>query len=257
MIIKSYKRTTKDQYEITFDNDQKIVLYEDLILKANLLIKKEITLKEMNDLISQNELYEVYNKAIKLLGIRMKSEKELRNRFKEYSKEAVDYALNRLNNDGYLNHANYIKAYIDDQINFKMSGPHKIKRELKSLGFDDSEIDECLNTINDSIWVGKISKFITKNINSNHSKSNKSLLIKITNDLINKGFPIELIENELTKIELKNDNDLLEKDFKKLIQKYQHKFKGEELKFQLRNRLYQKGYLKEDIENVISDKIKN
>lgn len=251
MKIKNYKKLRNGQYEVCLENDEKVLLYEDAILDAELLRKKEVSQEELNKIISLNEKYEVYIKSVKYLNTKMRSEKEIRNKFKDYSKDALDYAICRLQKEGYLNNQIYINAYINDQINLKNIGPNKIRKELIQLGFEESEFQELVDNINEEVWLVKIRKIIDKTIKSNHSKSNSSLAIKITNDLLNKGFSSYLIADELNKIKFNDDSSLLEKEFNKLYKKYKEKYSKEELKFQLKNKLYQKGYDKEKINNLI------
>ena len=42
MQISKYKKLKNNIYEVTLENDEKIKLYEDVILKEELLLKKEI-----------------------------------------------------------------------------------------------------------------------------------------------------------------------------------------------------------------------
>lgn len=256
MKIKNYKKLRNGQYEVSFENGDKVLLYEDAILDAELLRKKEITIEELNKIVSLNEKYEVYIKSIKYLNTKMRSEKEIRTKFKDYSKEALDYAINRLEKEGYLNNQSYIAAYVNDQINLKVVGPNKIKKDLSSLGFKVEEFQEVIDNIDNEVWLVKIRKLIDKTIKSNHNKSNSSLVIKITNDLMNKGFPAYLITDELNKIEFNDDSLLLEKEFNKLYKKYKEKYPKEELKYQLTNKLYQKGFEKDKISNIINKFIK-
>lgn len=254
MKIISYKKIKLSQYELLLDNNDKVVLYEDVILNANLLIKHEITISELNKLISENEKYEVYNKCLKYIEKRLRSEKEIKEKFKDYSSDSIDFAINKLKKDGYLDRETYIKSFINDQINLKISGPNKIIRELKQLGFMEEEISNHLSIIDDKVWQEKVSKLIEKGIKSNHKKSNKELLLKITNDLINRGFYYEQIEKEISKVSLQDDLELLKKEFEKLYKKYQTKYHDKELLNTIIKKLYIKGYQKEDIMTLWQEK---
>lgn len=255
MKIESYKKLKNGKYEVKFENDTKILLYEDAILDAELLRKKEISENELNRIVALNERYEVYNKSIKFLSVKMRCEKEIKSKFKNYSRDALIYTLERLRNEGYLNNTEYIKAYINDQLNLKDLGPNKIKKELNNLGFKEIEYIDFIDVIEDEIWSGKIAKLINKIIKSNHTKSNSSLAVKITSDLINKGYPTSLITNELYKVKFEDDTEFLEKEFNKLYRKYKDKFSKDELKAQLSYKLFQKGFDKEKISKVINKEL--
>lgn len=253
MLIKSYKKLRNGKYSVLLDNDIKVLLYEDAILEKELLRKKEITEKELNEIISLNEKYEVYIKSVKFLSSKMRSEKEIRQKFNMYNKLALDYAISKLEKEGYLNKDAYIKAFINDQINLKNIGPLKIKNELINKGLNELEFINYLNSFSKKIWLDKISKIIKKEVSSNRTKSNSMLVIKITNELINKGFEKSMINEEINKIEFSNDFEILKKDLNKLYKKYEKKYSNEELKYQLLNKLWQKGYDKEKIMKALDE----
>ena len=55
MKIINYKKTKSNIYEITLDDKSKILLYDNIILKYELLLKKEIDLKTLNKLVDENK----------------------------------------------------------------------------------------------------------------------------------------------------------------------------------------------------------
>ena len=68
MKIKSYKKKKSNIYEITLSNNDKISLYDDVILKYELLLKKEINKQLLDEIISFNSNLESYNIALKYLN---------------------------------------------------------------------------------------------------------------------------------------------------------------------------------------------
>lgn len=163
MEIKSYKKLHSNLYEVSFD-DEKIKLYDDIIIKYNLLLKKEIDKRTWQQVIKENDSLMAYYKALKYLNIKLRSEKEIANYLKKLSIDdnEVLNTINKLKKEGYLNNDLYLKSYINDQINLSMHGPYKIKNSLINLGFKEGEIDSYLNNIDKDIWENKIKKIITK-----------------------------------------------------------------------------------------------
>ena len=51
--------------EYYLENNETIDIYEDVILKNNLLYKKEIDISILKKISSENELEDIYNKCIK------------------------------------------------------------------------------------------------------------------------------------------------------------------------------------------------
>ena len=228
MKIINYKKIKNNLYEITLEDQEKIKLYDEIILKSGLLLKKEIDSKTLNKLISDNSYYELYNKVVKYISNKMRTEKEIYNKFKDYSRKDITNVINKLKEQNYLNEDDYIKAYINDSINLKMVGLHKIKNELIKLGMDEEKVIARLNEIDTEIWESKIEKLALNMINHNHKYSLSMLKNKIVTNLINKGFDKEQILNFIDNCDIEVDNSIYEKEYQKLKGKLSKKYSDNE-----------------------------
>ena len=246
MKIISYKKKKNNLYEVTFDNKDKINLYDDIILKYELLLKKEINNKDLDKIIIENSYLESYYLALKYINIRLRTEKEIRNKLKNYDKKVIDYTINRLKNEGYINNSLYIKSYINDEINLKNVGQNKIIYDLKKLGFNENDILNYLDSIDNNIFLDKITNYIQKRININHNLSGLYLKNKIIQELIQKGFKKEDIINILDNYNIEDNKDIYEKEYLKLKNKLSKKYSGEELEYYIKVKLYQKGFKNND-----------
>lgn len=242
MKINNYKKKKNNLYEITLQDGNKINLYDDTILKFSLLINKEFNEEKWQEIISFNNKIASYNIAIKYLNTKLRTEKEIRKKLKDYLESDINYTVNRLKDEGYLNNALYIKSFVNDSINLKMMGPKKILFSLKKLGFKDNEIEEYLDSFNEDIWLDKIDKYIDKKIKSNHNTSASILKHKIMQELINKGFSNNLILREISKYEFVDDKSIYEKEYQKIKNKLSKKYTGEELEFRIKVALNNKGF---------------
>lgn len=247
MEIVKFKKSKSNLYEIMLDNGLSFKLYDDVIVKYNLLVNKKFDDKFFEDVRNYNDSLDAYYLSIKYLNTKMRSEKELKKYLakKNISQEHIESTIKRLNSEGYLNHETYIKSYINDAYNFTNSGPLKIKSSLKDLGFKEEEITPYLN-LN---YSDKIKKIIDKKIKVNTKLSNNNLKLQLTNYLINLGYPKESFISYLETIHF-DDSKQLQKDYETLIKKYSKKYNGEKLKYFIKNKLYQKGYSIEKIEEV-------
>lgn len=242
MKIKSYKKKKTNLYEITLSNNEKISLYDDVILKYELLLKKEIDEKLLKEIIDFNSNIESYNIALKFLNTKLRTEQEIKKKLMYYPKSSINYTIDRLKNEGYLNDTLYIKSYINDEINLKMIGPNKIIFDLKKLGFKENDILNYLETIDKNTWLEKINKYVLKKVNSNHNLSGIMLKQKIMQDLINKGFYKEDINIIINEFEF-NDNSLIrEKEYQKQKNKLSKKYSGEELEYHIKINMLKKGF---------------
>ena len=74
-IKKIAKQNTK--YKIVLENDEELTIYDDVIIKTNLLYKKEISEELKEQLIKENEYYDVYNKVLKYIKQKLRSKNEI------------------------------------------------------------------------------------------------------------------------------------------------------------------------------------
>ena len=102
--ILNYKKSGKGKYIISFDDGRKISLYEDVILKYNLLLKKEVLDSELDEINKMNFEYDVYYIALNSISNRIKSIYELKTYLikRSYPDELIEKAIDKLIKQGYL-----------------------------------------------------------------------------------------------------------------------------------------------------------
>ncbi len=250
MEIVKFKKIGKSKYKIYFENEE-ITLYEDVILKYDLLLKKKIDLDLLEKVLESNKYYELYNMALNYISIKMRSEKEIREYLlkKDASEEAINDIIEDFYDKNLLNSKLYITSFINDSINLKGIGPLKIKSDLIKNGFDEYEIDEYLNEVENSTWEEKIKKYINKHI-FNKKVSTNYLKLKMLNDLNMKGYSKEMVYPLLENISLDDESNIKE-EYKKAYKKYSNKYKEKELNNKILNYLLRKGYNYSEINNII------
>ncbi len=240
MKIVKYVKSGKNKYRVYFDNGKNLVLYEDVILKFDLLLKGEV--KDLSSVISYNNKYELYDKVLGYINKKLRSEVEIKKYLDKYDVDdrEKEEIINKLKEDGFLNNELYIKSFIHDRIYLSLDGPIKIKQELIKLGFSEEVIDEELECFDKELIKEKINKYINKQLKSN----NKSLYVfknKMILSLVNLGYLREDIYNCLDNVRIEEDS-LKEKEEKKLREKYSLKYSGYELEMIIKKKLYEKGF---------------
>ena len=253
MKIVRYKKMSKGRYKLTLDNTE-LILYEDVILKNNLLRTSNINLELLEKVMNENIYYEIYNMALTYIEIKMRTSKEIKDYLnkKNFNTKLVDEVLDRLNKEGYLNEEKYIDAFVNDKVNLTNWGPYKIKKSLLDLELDETLINNKLNTISENIWNGKIEKIINKKLNSLKNKSNYMIKNKLKIDLYNLGYDNNSIEENLNKLNL-NNNENIKKEYSKAYNKYSKKYMDQELYQKVKSYLYRKGYKIEEINYMLDN----
>lgn len=246
MHINKFKKVGKSKYKIFFDNTD-ITLYEDIILKYDLLLKKDIDVDLLDEIINENKFYDSYYIALSYIEIKMRNKKEIIKYLsgKGFSDNEIDYTINKLENLNLLNNSSYIKAYVNDKINLSNDGPFKIRNSLIELGFDEVEIDNYINSFGEDIWSSKIEKLINKKKSLMKSKSEYMFVTKVKNDLYNMGYSRDMIDKYLSCINY--ESNAIDKEFEKAFRK----FKGDKNK--VVSSLLRKGYSYDEINSKFKE----
>ena len=252
MKIVKFKKDKGNTYKLYFEDDIVISLYDDVIVKYNLLINKEMDKKKFDEIVKYNDFLDGYYRAIKYINKKLRTELEIEKYLKklEISNTNINKIIVLLYKDGYLNKEMYVKAYISDQYNLTLNGPLKVKKDLINLGYEESDLIDFLNNYD---WESRIDKIIQMKIKLNHKLSNNGLKTKILNDIIKIGYLKEDIISYLDKISLDDDIDNLRKELFKVKSKYSKKYEGNELEYRVINYLYKKGFNIEDIKRCYDE----
>lgn len=242
MKIEKYIKDKQNKYKVIIDGET-YILYDDIIVKYQLLLKDKIENKEFEKIIKENDELKSYYESIKYISKKLRSKKEIYEYLtkKEISKDIINKTIKRLEENNFLNEDIYIKAYVSDQINLSIAGPKKIKNNLLKLGIQEEKINDYLKNISEETWNEKIEKNVEKKIKTNHNSSVNILKIKITTDLINQGYEKESILTTLNRYEI-DDKDVLKKEYEKARRTLSKKYEGYELEQKIKEKLYRKGF---------------
>lgn len=246
MKINKFKKVGKNKYKIIFDNID-LTLYEDVILKYDLLIKKDVDLDLIDKIIEENKYEDAFESSVSYIEIKMRNKKEIIDylRKKEFNESHINYAVNKLNKLNLLNEKRYIEAYINDKVNLTLDGPYKIRKALLDYDLSENDIDNYLNTFSSDIWESKLNKIINKKKSLMKNKSYTMFINKLKLDLYNMGYDKYMIDNMLMNIEY--SSNAIDKE----IEKAKKKFKNDKNK--IISSLLRKGYNYEEINSKLKE----
>lgn len=241
----------KNKYKIKLEGNITIETYDEVIIKNNILYKKEIDENLKEKIEEENKFYNTYNEIVKLINKKLRSEKEIKEIMNKKEIKNQEELINKLKSSNLINDELYAKAYIHDRISFSNDGINKIKKELVNQEIDEDIIENELNKIDRKDQKEKLEKLIIKKLNTNTKYSNKIMKQKITNYFINLGYDKEEI-NEILNREQIDNNEIIKREYNKLINKYKTKYEEEKLKYIIKQKLYQKGFNIEEINNLVN-----
>ena len=252
MEINKFKKDKGNTYKVYFDDGNIISLYDDVIVKYNLLCDKIMDNSKFNEITNYNDFLDGYYKSIKYINKKLRTELEIEKYLTklEIKKTDINKIIKLLYKDGYLNREIYYKAYINDKYNLSNDGPYKIKKDLEKLGYNDEEFVDYLCSLD---WKNKLNNIIDKRIKINHKLSNNMLKNKLVNDLLKLGYDKNSILEISDKNILDSDINILKKELSKIKNKYINKYSGNELEFKIISYLYKKGFQIEDIKRCVDE----
>lgn len=244
MRIVKFVKSKNGMYTLELDNSFKIKVHEDLILKYELLLKKELDNSLVEKIAEENKTYEIYEIALKYINLKLRSKKELKNYLikKGYDDNVVDEALVILTNQGYLNDEYYANSYVHDRINLSTDGPIKITEYLKNQGISDEVIYNALEVYTNEIEEDRINKIVDKQVKLNKNKGINLLKKKIQLYLVNLGYEYDLVNKCINSKNMNEDKDIYKKEYDKIYKQLSKKYSGKELEYRIKQKLYQKGF---------------
>lgn len=248
MKILKYKKMTNGRYKLELEHLEELQLYEETILKYELLLKKEIDNPLLTEINEYDKEWDIYYVALKSLKSRFKSSSDLRDILlkREYPIELVDKTIHKLLEQGYLNDESFARGYINNQIITSSRGPLRIIKDLNNKGISQDIISREIAAFTEEMQIEKMNKIISTSLKSNRTRGGVILRNKIINDLVTSGYEISVINKVIDNYEFGNDNNIAKREYEKLYRKYSRKYNGKELEYKIKEKLYQKGLVYED-----------
>lgn len=130
---------------------------EDLVVEKRLIIGKELTTLEVEQLIQEAEIGKLMEKMYRLFSIRQRSEKEVKDYFRVKNQEsrvkgkeaisnlALELVIKKLKQKGLLNDLEFAKSWIEARRRSRQKGDRLIKLELSQKGVAKEIIGEAFS----------------------------------------------------------------------------------------------------------------
>ena len=150
----------------------------------------------------------------------------------------------------YLDDYSYAKTYFS--LKERTEGPDMIQNKLREKGVSQTIISGFIENYNEDEILADL---VGKKLKSIHNKSKKQAIQTTKSYFISKGFSMDAIDRNIkNNLHLFQTDELLliQKEYQKLLKKYQEKMEAHELKYFLTQKLYQKGFSIEDIHKVLA-----
>lgn len=251
-IIKKIK-ILKSKVTISFLDHEKIEIDREVYPNFYLYEGKDVSKKELNQIISFNQSIYLWNYALKLRQKHLYSEYAMREKLYEKGgkKDEADEVIKRLKRNDLIDDNAFIMDYIE-YYNSLLYGKNKIITKLSDKGIFKEKLEKI--NFNKSVEIKK-AKTLLPRYEKKYSKfNNQEKKRHIYQAYISNGYDIDIASMMVELIKdntAKEENDKLKKDFDKAYQRLSKKYQKKELKQKLLAYLASKGYKMGDIINMM------
>ncbi len=156
--------------------------------KGQFLNDEEIARLKFNDQAEQ-----AYQKSLNFLSYRVRSKQEIKQYLqkKGFGKEAVEEAIERLTDKGYLNDAEFGQLWVENRNRFNPKGKTALRYELRAKGLSEADIEKALNELNEENLAWQA---VQKQLTRWQTLDNLTFRKKLTGHLARRGFSYDIIQ---------------------------------------------------------------
>ncbi|MBQ8468543.1 MAG: RecX family transcriptional regulator [Clostridia bacterium] len=186
----------KNKFNLFVDGEFYSGILKETAVANNFFVGKEIDENLLADILIESETKQAFEKASNYLATRLHSKFELRMKLikKEFSSRAIELALNRLEDYGYVNDKEFAKAFAAQ--NSKLSR-QMISQKLSSKGVSKDIIAEVVCAADPE---NEFQKALTVAEKYLKGKDKDSVRDKLYISLARKGFDGQTIKNVINKL---------------------------------------------------------
>ncbi|MFQ6606493.1 MAG: regulatory protein RecX [Fidelibacterota bacterium] len=187
----------KKRRTIRLDTGDVFGISEDVFLSSGLGVGDGLTPAAVNELIAKDEMYQVQESALHLLGYRQRSRGELRRRLlqKKYPANVVDRVLDKLEEKKYINDEEFAFQLAREKTKNKLIGPFALRVELKSFALSADLVEKAITKTYEELPMETL---LDSLLAKRHIKKGTALTDKekqrLRDFLYRKGYPWEVIE---------------------------------------------------------------
>jgi len=143
--IETQKRNKKRR-SIFLDGEFAFGLDEELVYRYDLREGSTIDMSTLGRILEAEEFKNAKDRALRLLGYRARSEKELRDKLIQsgYDEDTIQRVIDEMKCLKFVNDDEFAAMFIRDRLRMRPCGSHLLKHELKQKGVSDEIIEKSL-----------------------------------------------------------------------------------------------------------------
>jgi regulatory protein len=143
--VEAQKHSTT-RYSIFLDGAFAFGVGRDLLLESGIANGEYLGQERIDAILARDAIDRAVSTAMRALEQRMQTSRELRTRLlrKGFDSEAIDGALAKLVDYGYLNDERFAELWIENRLAHRPRGKRMLEQELRQKGVDRQIVDETV-----------------------------------------------------------------------------------------------------------------
>lgn len=138
-------QTKRGRFSLYTDEGFLFSMHPEVFALSGLSEGAEIDIEALESLRCESELKIAKEKALNLLGHSSRTKQQLYDRLLRHADElAADAAVQRMEELGLVNDADYARRFAADMLHLKGWAPRRIAQELRRKGVEPEIIEDCL-----------------------------------------------------------------------------------------------------------------
>jgi regulatory protein len=144
------QKRSKHRYNIFIQDEYAFSVHEDLLIKHRLFKGELLDPAQMATILQDEERHGAYLKALGMIGRRLHSTKEVKQKLKRqgYEDAVIQWAVEMLLEQNYMNDEEFAKLWTENRIISQRKGRNVVKQELQQKGISREHIQEAISNIN-------------------------------------------------------------------------------------------------------------
>jgi regulatory protein len=134
---------------VYLDDDYAFGIHQDVMIRHSVLKGAHLTVEMQEQILADDALARAKSTAMNYLGSKARSTHEVRQKLsqKGFGAETAERVVDRLEELGYLDDADYARRYAESRFAAKGYGPQRIRQELRRRGVSDQHTQAALEEL--------------------------------------------------------------------------------------------------------------
>lgn len=254
-------KITNNYVLLILDDKTRFRISEDDYFDYKFKAKMEIDDILFEKLKTMSNYHEAYMSALNKIKYKDRTEYEIRSHmYDDFNliKPDVDKIIEKLKRYDFINDERYVRDFIE-RAHAKYHGYNKIKSELIDVRINSTYLENHLNYVFKDEYK-RAYRYAENSLRTIRNKNKLQTENSLRQKLLYRGYAHEVISAVIEDLNIDVDDDLeqelLLKEFEKVMRRYEKKYSGYDLRVRIFNYLASRGYGYADINDLLDGRLK-